>query len=109
MGFTVKMCNDFAKKIINEIFWIKYKHTIKDNNTWYENLNNFLVKEWDILQESENTENELMDDEEDMIIRDAMDILLDKLNVDEDEFEEHEQDVDWRRFDDIIGYYTCII
>jgi hypothetical protein len=109
MGFTVKMCNDFAKKIINEIFWIKYKHTIKDNNTWYENLNNFLVKEWDILQESENTENELMDDEEDMIIRDAMDFLLDKLNVDEDEFEEHEQDVDWRRFDDIIGYYTCII
>lgn len=109
MGFTVKMCNDVAKKIINEIFWIKYKPTIKDNNTWYENLNNFLVKEWDILQESENTENELMDDEEDMIIRDAMDILLDKLNVDEDEFEEHEQDVDWRRFDDIIGYYTCII
>jgi|TARA_B110000483_G_scaffold204262_1_gene247150 hypothetical protein len=109
MGFTVKMCNDFAKKIINEIFWIKYKPTIKDNNTWYENLNNFLVKEWDILQESENTENELMDDEEDMIIRDAMDFLLDKLNVDEDEFEEHEQDVDWRRFDDIIGYYTCII
>lgn len=109
MGFTVKMCNDIAKQIINEIFLIKYKPTIKDSNTWYENLNNFLVKEWDNLQESENTENEFMDDEEDMIIRDAMDILLDKLNVDEDEFEEHEQDVDWRRFDDIIGHYTCII
>jgi hypothetical protein len=109
MGFTVKMCNDIAKQIINEIFLIKYKPTIKDNNTWYENLNSFLVKEWDNLQESENTENEFMDDEEDMIIRDAMDILLDNLNVDEDEFEEHEQDVDWRRFDDIIGHYTCII
>ena len=109
MGFTDKMCHDVAKQIINEIFWIKYKPTIKDNNTWYENLNNFLVKEWDILQENENTENEFMDDEEDMIIRDAMDILLDKLNVDEDEFEEREQDVDWRRFDDIIGHYTCII
>ncbi len=109
MGFTVKMCNDIAKQIINEIFLIKYKPTIKDNNTWYENLNNFLVKEWDNLQESDNTENEFMDDEEDMIIHDAMNILLDNLNVDEDEFEEHEQDVDWRRFDDIIGYYTCII
>ena len=109
MGFTDKMCHDVAKQIINEIFWIKYKPTLKDNNTWYENLNNFLVKEWDILQENENTENEFTDDEEDMIIRDAMDILLDKLNVDEDKFEEHEQDVDWRRFDDIIGHYTCVI
>ena len=109
MGFTDKMCHDVAKQIINEIFWIKYEPTLKDNNTWYENLNNFLVKEWDILQENENTENEFTDDEEDMITRDAMDILLDKLNVDEDEFEEREQDVDWRRFDDIIGHYTCII
>jgi hypothetical protein len=38
-----------------------------------------------------------------------MDILLDKLNVDGDEFEDHEQDVDWRRFDDIIRHYTCTI
>ena len=109
MGFTDKMCYDVAKEIINEIFWIKYKPTIKDNNTWYENLNNFLVKEWDILQENENLENEFTDDEEDMIIRDAMDILLNKLNIDEDEFEEREQDVDWRRFDDIIGHYTCMV
>tara|TARA_B100001989_G_C24393295_1_gene390348 strand:- start:292 stop:621 length:330 start_codon:yes stop_codon:yes gene_type:complete len=109
MGFSDKMCYDVAKKIINEIFWIKYKPTIKDNNTWYENLNNFLVKEWDILQENENLENEFTDDEEDMIIRDAMDILLNKLNVDEDEFEEREQDVDWRRFDEIIGHYTCMV
>ena len=109
MGFTDKMCYDVAKEIINEIFWIKYKPTIKDNNTWYENLNNFLVKEWDILQENENLENEFTDDEEDMIIRDAMDILLNKLNVDEDEFEEREQDVDWRRFDEIIGHYTCMV
>ena len=109
MGFTDKMCYDVAKEIINEIFWIKYKPTIRDNNTWYENLNNFLVKEWDILQENENLENEFTDDEEDMIIRDAMDILLNKLNVDEDEFEEKEQDVDWRRFDEIIGHYTCMV
>ena len=43
-----------------------------------------------------------------MIARDAMDILLDNLNVDEDEFEEYEQEVDWMKFDDIIGHYTCL-
>ena len=109
MGFIDKMCYDTAKQIINDIFWIKYEPTIIENNTWYENLNNFLVKEWDILQENENTENEFMDDEEDMIIRDAMDILLDKLNVDDDEFEETEQEIDWMKFDDIIGHYSCDI
>ena len=100
---------DVAKQIINDIFWIKYKPTLTDNNTWYENLNHFLVKEWDILQESENTENEFNEEEEDEIISNSMDILLDKLNVDGDEFEDHEQDVDWRRFDDIIRHYTCTI
>ena len=109
MGFTDKMCYDVAKYIINEIFWIKYKPTLKDNNTWYENLNNFLMKEWDIVQENDNLNSDFLDDEEDMIIRDAVNILLNKLNVDEDDFKKYEQDVDWRRFDDIIGYYTCII
>jgi hypothetical protein len=38
-----------------------------------------------------------------------MNILLDFLNVDDDEFEDHEQDVDWMRFDDIIGHYICAV
>ena len=59
------------------------------------------------LQETSFTQNEFTDEEEEMITRDAMDILLDKLNVDEDEFEEYEQEVDWMKFDDIIGHYTC--
>jgi hypothetical protein len=42
-----------------------------------------------------------------MITSDAMQILLDNLNIDEDEFEDHEHDIDWRRFDDIIGHYIC--
>ena len=71
--------------------------------------NNFLVSEWDRLQESEDIESQFTDNEEHMITSDAMDILLDKLNVDEDEFEEHEQDVDWMRFDDIIGHYCCSV
>ena len=44
-----------------------------------------------------------------MIIADAMNMLLDNLKVDEDEFEEHEQDIDWMKFDDIIGHYMCSV
>ena len=107
MGFTDKMCHDVANKIINDIFLVKYIPTINLNKTWYENLNNFLVTEWDCLQESEDTQSQFTEDEEDIITVEVMQILLDKLDVDEDEFEDHEQHVDWRRFDDIIGHYAC--
>lgn len=109
MGYTDKMCHDIAKDIITKIFLVKYQPTIKESKSWYENLNNFLVSEWDRLQESEDIESQFTDNEEHMIASDAMNILLDKLNVDEDEFEEHEQDVDWMRFDDIIGHYCCSV
>ena len=109
MGFTDKICHDVANKIINDIFLVKYIPTINLNKTWYENLNNFLVTEWDRLQESEDTQSQFTEDEEHIITVEAMQILLDKLDVDEDEFEDHEQHVDWRRFDDIIGHYVCYV
>ncbi|MDC1151842.1 hypothetical protein OAS95_04665 [Pelagibacteraceae bacterium] len=109
MGFTDKMCYDVAKEIINDIFLVNYTPTIKENKTWYENFNNFLVTEWDRLQESEEIQSQFTEEEEHMITVDAMQILLDKLNVDEDEFEDHEQDVDWMKFDDIIGHYVCYV
>lgn len=108
MGFTDKMCHEVATKIINEIFWLKYEPTIIKNKTWYENLNKFLVKEWDRLQKTEDTDDQFTRKEEEMIVYDAFQILLDKLKVDEDEFEEYQEEVDWRRFDDIIGHYSCI-
>ena len=107
MGFTDKMCHDVAKDII-KVFWVHYEPTMNENKTWYENLNDFLVKEFDRLQDiEEGVDSEFTDNEEDMITSDAMQMLLDKLNVDEDEFEEREQDVDWMRFDGIIGRYIC--
>ena len=106
MGFTDKICHDVAKDIINKVFWIHYEPTIKKDKTWYENLNDFLVKEFDRLQDIEEGMNsEFTDDEEDEIISNVMQLLLDKLDVDEDEFEEREQEVDWVRFDGIIGRY----
>ena len=80
---------------------------LKEDIPWYENLNNFLVVEWDRLQESEDTQTEFTDKEEHMITVDAMQILLDNLKVDEDEYEDQEQNIDWMKFDDIIGHYIC--
>jgi len=107
MAFINKMYHDVAKEIINNIFWKKYQHILKDNFTWYQNLNNFILKEWYIIQESEEKECQFNNYEEELIICDAMDILMDKLNIDEDELKEHEEDVNWRRFNDIISYYIC--
>ena len=98
-----------ATQIINDIFWIKYSPTIDSNKSWYENLNKFLVSEWNHLQDSENTESQFTEHEEEQIVSDAFDILLEKLNVDEDDFEINEQEVDWMRFDDIIGHYSCLV
>ena len=109
MGFTDKMCYEVAKQIINQIFWIKLQPTIQNNLYWYDNLNNFLVAEWDRLQNTNDTQDQFDDNEQHMIIQDAMNLLLDKLNVDSDDFEDHEQDVDWMKFDDIIGYYLCYV
>ena len=110
MGFTDKMLHDVAKDVINNLFLVNYNPTVKEDKTWYENLNNFLVTEFDRLQDTEEGMNsEFTADEEDEITSDAMQILLDKLNVDEDEFEDHEEDVDWTRFDGIIGRYICMI
>jgi len=109
MGFTDKMCYEVAKQIINQIFWIKFQPTIQNNLYWYDNLNNFLVTEWDRLQTTDDTQDQFDDKEQHMIIQDSMNLLLDKLNVDSDDFEDHEQDVDWMKFDDIIGYYICYV
>ena len=107
MGFTDKMCYDIAKDIIYKMFWPKYVATIDPDLSWYKNLNNFLVDEWDRLQEVEDAESQFDEEEEHMIVRDALEMLLDRLQVDEDGFEETEQDVDWMKFDDIIGHYMC--
>jgi hypothetical protein len=107
MGFTDKMCYEVAKDIIEDIFLINYTPTIIKEKTWYDNLNSFLVKEWIRLQTVEDETEQFTEDEERAIISDAMQILLDKLVIDEDEWEDHEEDIDWGRFDDIIGHYMC--
>ena len=107
MGFIDKMCYEVADWIIEEFFWKKYSPTIVIGKPWYDNLNNFLVKEWVRLQSVDNEVDQFNESEEHAIISDAMQILLDKMGIDGDEWEDHEDDVSWDRFDDIIGHYIC--
>ena len=109
MGFTDKMCYEVATKIINNIFWVNYEPTIDQNKTWYENLNKFLVKEWDRLQDTEDMEDEFTREEEEMIVSDAFKIFIDKIGIDDDAVDEFQDEVDWSRFDDIIGHYTLLV
>ena len=107
MGFIDKMCYEVAQKIIEEIFWVNYSPTIVKGNSWYDNLNNFLVKEWLRQKDRDEEKSKFNENEEHSIISDAMQILCDKIGVDDDEWEDHEEDVSWDRFDEIIGHYIC--
>ena len=107
MGFIDKMCYEVAKNIIEEIFWVNYSPTIVKGNSWYDNLNNFLVKEWLRQKDRDEEKSKFNENEEHSIISDAMQILCDKIGVDDDEWEDHEEDVSWDRFDEIIGHYIC--
>ena len=109
MGFSDKMCYEVAKDIIDTIFLGKYIHTIEDGKTWYANLNRFLIKESENIQNNKNTQIEFTEKEDLMIATDAMHILLDVLNINEREYEKHEQDVNWDRFYNLIRHYSrCV-
>ena len=108
MGFTDVMCWNVAKTVIETIFLKKY--TVDKTKPWYEDLNVFLVKEWKVIHDRPYDETDIRyqyfdDDEEEEIVKNAFDILLEKMEIDEDEFEENEDNVSWDRFDEIIASY----
>jgi len=109
MEYTDKIYHEIAKQIINTIFWEKYEITIYKHKPWYENLSTFIVKEWNLLQDNDNIDSKYTELQEEMIVYEAFHILLDKMKIDGDEFEEFEQEVNWGRFDDIIGRYICML
>ena len=117
MGYSEKMCWEVSKDIINSIFLKKYLLTIDRNKEWYENLNAFIVNEWKLIHSIEEKKYEdddkdddkdadkFTDKEEDDILYNAFHILMDELKIEEDEYEDHEDDVSWDRFDQIVSYY----
>ena len=107
MGFTDRMCYDVARNIIENMFIVKYIPTIIEGISWYVNLNNFLLKQCASIENNEEDTKQFTVNEEREIISDAMQILLDNLGIGEDEWEDHENDIDWDRFDSIIDHYIC--
>jgi hypothetical protein len=107
MGFTKQKCYDIARNIIENMFIVNYIPTIVERNSWYVNLNNFLLKQCTSIEKPEENTKQFTIEEESSIISDAMQILLDNLGIDENEWEDHENDIDWDRFDSIIGHYIC--
>tara|TARA_E500000331_G_scaffold55370_1_gene49149 strand:+ start:1892 stop:2392 length:501 start_codon:yes stop_codon:yes gene_type:complete len=107
MGFTDKMCYDVARNIIEDMFIVKYIPTIVEGISWYVNLNNFLFKQYTSIENIEEDTKQFTVKEERAIISDAMQILLDNLGITENEREDHENDIDWERFDSIISHYIC--
>jgi len=107
MGFIDKMCYEVAENIMDEFFFKNYIPTIVEGKPWYVNLNNFLVKEWIRLQNVSDNATTFTENEEHAIISDAMEIFLNQVGINEDEWEEHEEDVSWDNFDDVIGHYMC--
>ena len=97
-----------ASKIVNDFFLKKYIPTIDKNKTWYENLSNFVVKEWSEVSNIE-IESKFDEDDEEEISKEVFYILMDKLEIDEDEYEDYEDQIDWGRFEEIIGYYICCL
>ena len=111
MTSTDKKCYEIATEIIENIFWKKYENTIVESKPWYDNLNNFLAKEWILLKtlnyddNIDNTNDQLPYDQEVSVIGDAIQILINKLNIDNTEFEYHENELYWEKFDYIIEHY----
>lgn len=108
MGFTDTMYWNVANEVIEKIFLEKY--IVDESKPWYESLNKFIVKEWNIIHDRPYDETDVRyelfnDDDEESIISDAFDILLEKMEVDEDDYEDHSEDVSWDRFDEIISSY----
>lgn len=111
MTFSDKICYKISQQIINDIFWKKYEPTINNEKTWYDNLNKFIVEEWNLIHDRDEDEDEeereykYTDKEEDDIIYNSFHLLLDKMNIDDNEYEDYEDHISWDRFDEIIGYY----
>jgi hypothetical protein len=97
-----------ASKIVNDFFLKKYIPTIDKNKSWYKNLSNFVVKEWSEVSNIE-IESKFDEDDEEEISKEVFFILMDKLEIDEDEYEDYEDQIDWGRFEEIIGYYICCL
>ena len=107
MVFIDKMCYEVANSIITNAFWLKYEPNINEYNTWYSSLNRFIVMEWESIQGSTERQTHYTKDEENMIINDAINILIVKLKIDKETFKTYKKCIDCVKLNDILRHYCC--
>jgi hypothetical protein len=108
LGLTNEEHKDIAYIIIDNYFLKNYLPTVNPNKKWYDNLSDFVLIEWDKVA-NKNVESKFDEDDEEEITMQAFHILMDSLDIDEDEYEEYKQEIDWGRFEEIVGYYICCL
>ena len=109
MGFTDKMICDVAKEIFEKQLMVKYE-PFRDGRKWYVSLDEFVIQESKYYFDNPNEkESQFNEEEEDEILKEVFDIFIKKLDIDEDDFEENEDKIDWTQFDGIISNYICNI
>lgn len=98
-----------AESLIEDIFLIQYCPTIQENKTWFYNINLFLLEESNRIQLINNhILHQFTRRQEHDILEDSLKILLQVLTINDREWEIHEEDVCWDKFDDILKYYMCL-
>ena len=109
MGFQDKLMHDCASKIIKNNIWPQLKNVIRENKPWYDDLQLYILEEWGRVSNIETHESQFSEEEEDEITYNAFHILMEEMNVDEDDYEDNEDKIDWGRWDEIVGYYICCL
>jgi hypothetical protein len=113
MGFGDKLLWHVSKKIVDKLLvnYNKYNEkTGEYEQKWYESLSKFVIEEANIYFDNPNDkEPEFDENEQDEIKKRVFDMFLEELDIDEDDYEENEDEVDWIRFDGIISNYLCEI
>ena len=109
MGYTDVYCWHISKQIMNELFFVKFNSLIKTDTTSFAYLNDlFITEKLYILSQKPVTYKQSFDKEEnDNIISNTIDILCDKLDIYDYEYDEY--GIDWNTFSEIILYYSNII
>lgn len=104
MGFIDKVCYDVAKEIINDIFLIKYQ-SFTSNKEEHVNLNEFLEKEYLLYHDQNIQKTEFTDKEISSIIREAKEIVCQKLKIDCQQVQKETIIIEWDKFSYIINHY----
>lgn len=108
MGFIDKMCYEVAKEIINDIFLIKYKSFISNKEEKYVNLNEFIEKEYLLYHDQNIHKTEFTEKEIVSIIREAKEIVCQKLKIDSQQIQKGTTIIEWEKFSYIINHYLSL-